>query len=123
MGPHSSETALSALPSWMAAMRQAAMDEIKPADVQAIVRRQINLAKEGNPAALKFVFEYVLGGNQMRGATFVQNVYNGDASPVQPTKARPGSKDKLAVMAKRAAAGLPLSDPRDGTDDEDAGAD
>ncbi len=105
---------LATLPNWMMAMRQAAMDAISEKDVKAIVRSQIDKAKQGDRNALRFVFDYVLGGQQMRGATFVQNNNYGDASPNQPTTARPGTTRKLGAMRRRAEAGLPLTADDDG---------
>lgn len=106
-------TDLAGLPPWMAKMRQAAMQSISEADVQAIVRGQIDAAKKGNKDAIKFVFDYILGAQQFKGATIVQNNNYGD-SPAKPTKARPGSPEKLDAMARRAANHLPLTDDGDG---------
>src|SRR5690349_8466779 len=80
------------LPPWVAKMREAAMNSITEADIKEIVQAQVKRAKEGNAAALKFVFEQVLGGAQLQGATFVQNNYAAEAAarPDKPTDAAPG---------------------------------
>ena len=105
------------LPPWLDLMRKAAMEEITVADVKDIIRSQVKLAKTGNPQATKFIFEQVLGGSVMKGATFVQNVFSD--RPDKPTKSLPGTKDKLNTMARRAAARRPLYEDGDGITDED----
>ncbi|MEP0846043.1 MAG: hypothetical protein HRF50_04380 [Phycisphaerae bacterium] len=107
------ETAV--MPPWMAAMRKAAMGAISEQDVQAIVRAQIEAAKQGDRHAIKFVFDYILGGNTMKGGTFVQNNFYGrpDDDPAAPTDQVPGTNGKLRTMQRRKEAGLPLCDPRD----------
>lgn len=103
------------VPKWMQLMRQAACAEIRGDDIRAIVRNQIELAKQGDSKAMKFVFEQVLGGAAMQGATFIQHNYGGGGSGVEPgpTRALPGDEDKLDAFAARAARGEPLHDPRD----------
>jgi hypothetical protein len=61
--------------NWIQAMRNAAQGALKQEDVEAIVANQVAKAKQGDQAAIKFVFDQLLGG-PMKGATFVQNVYN-----------------------------------------------
>jgi hypothetical protein len=58
-------------------MRAAAQAGITEDDVKEIVANQVARAKTGDQAALKFVFEQVLGGNELKGATFVQHNYHG----------------------------------------------
>lgn len=67
------------IPSWITTMRQAAQKVIKPEDVEQIVANQVKLAKEGDKNAIRFIFEQVLGGQQVKAATFVQNNYHGQA--------------------------------------------
>lgn len=102
------------LPPWMLALRTAAQDAIKPADITEIVRQQVERAKKGDDKAIRFVFDYALGGSALKGATFVQNNFTGEAAPNRPTAARPGTNGKLRTMEQRAAAGLPLSRADDG---------
>ncbi len=103
------------VPPWIDKMRRAAMDAITDADIKAIVQKQVEKAKEGDPNALKFVFDQVLGGAQLKGATFVQtnHHYGEDAQPDKPTHALPGTKPKIAAMAARAASGRPIFDEND----------
>lgn len=90
------------LPPWVMKMRQAAMDAISENDIKAIVQAQVERAKKGDANALKFIFDQVLGGAELKGATFVQNVYQGDGErPDKPTAARPGSAEKIEVMRRR----------------------
>jgi len=102
------------MPPWMALMRRAAMKAVTEEDIAAIVRKQVEKAKTGDQAAMKFVFDHVLGGQQLRGATFVQNNFHGDADPNKPTAARPGTKAKIDRMRERVAAGLPATNDDDG---------
>lgn len=104
----------SGIPAWMAVMRSAAMKAIGEDDIEQMIRAQVEAAKKGDRKALEFVFNTVLGGASLRGATFVQNVFTSDSSPALPTPERPGSNKKLDVMAARAAAGLPLHQVGDG---------
>jgi hypothetical protein len=99
------------LPPWLAEMRRAAREGVKASDVKEIVAKQVELAKQGDARALKFVFNTVLGGDQMKGGTFIQNNYHSD--PAAPTNALPGTNGKLKTMEARRAAGLPLTTPRD----------
>ncbi len=107
------------MPSWVAAMRQAAMDGISEQDVREIVAHQVALAKDGDKNALKFVFDQVLGGAHIKGATFVQNNNYDGINPGKPTPHKPGSKEKVELMRRRVEAGLPAIDPDD-EDDADA---
>jgi hypothetical protein len=94
-----------ALPPWMAAMREAATGCINEADIKEIVKNQVDRAKKGDPNAIKFVFEQVLGGG-MKGATFVQNIFTDGPRPDKPGDEVPGTDDKVRLMRRRVAAGL-----------------
>ena len=74
--------------------------------MEAIIANQVKAAKEGNKDAIKFVFEQLLGGSHMRGATFIQNNWGKNADPRAPAMALPGSPDKIETMRRRVAAGL-----------------
>lgn len=109
------------LPPWMAKLRTAVSDLVTEQDVKEIVQAQVTRAKAGDASAIKFVFDQLLGGAALKGATFVQNNYqDSKPAPTKPTAARPGSADKVDVMARRATAGLPLHDPDDNSGDDDA---
>lgn len=104
------------MPEWMQRMRKAALEQISENDVKEIIAAQVKRAKEGNPAATKFVFEQVLGGAAFKGANFVQNVTNhhyGTEHPEQPTQTPPGTKERVDTMAARVAQGLPIFDEND----------
>jgi hypothetical protein len=102
------------LPPWMQAMRSAARAEVKPEDIREIVQSQVKRAKDGDQKAIKFVFEQLLGGAELKGATFIQNNYMGGERPDKPTKAKPGSKSKIDVIARRISAGNGAFHPADG---------
>ena len=94
------------LPPWMLAMREAARAAVTKGDIEEIVKNQIARAKTGDKAAIAFVFDQVLGGNELKGATFIQNVFHSDGpTPIQPAKVRPGSDEKIELMRKRIASG------------------
>jgi hypothetical protein len=63
-------------------MRQAAQEVLKEEDVKTIVANQVEKAKAGDQAAIKFVFDQLLGG-PLKGATFVQNVYHDGEPPAE----------------------------------------
>jgi len=100
------------VPSWVMNLRSAAMNLLTQKDVEAIVKAQIARAKEGDRNAIKFVFDQLLGGSSVRGATFIQNIYQGE-DPGKPTKALPGTLDKIARMRRRLAAGRSAFDAED----------
>ena len=102
------------LPPWMQAMRALARSEVQEGDIKEIVQSQIKRAKDGDQKAIKFVFEQLLGGAELKGATFIQNNYHGGESPERPTKAKPGSKAKIDVIARRIAGGNGAFHPEDG---------
>ncbi len=47
---------------WQEDLRASAFDGITAGDVKAIVARLVKDAKDGNPTAVKLVFDYILGG-------------------------------------------------------------
>ncbi len=91
------------LPAWIVGMRKAAQEVITEKDIKEIVKSQVKRAKEGDKGAIKFVFEQVLGGSHMKGATFIQNNYRDD--PNKATKVLPGSPGKIEVMKQRVSSG------------------
>ncbi len=97
------------MPAWITAMRAAAQSAISESDIKEIVEAQLKRAKSGDSAAIKFIFDQVIG---MKGMTLIQN--NFPADPDEPTSAKRGTPDKVSVMARRAAAGLPLTCEADG---------
>jgi hypothetical protein len=108
-----------ALPPWMAALRAAAQKYIQPADIEEIVRNQVTAAKGGDKAAMKFVFEQVLGGAALKGATFVQNVYEaGSVTQVAP-RALPRPTRAVGTAAPAAPGPVETDDDPGGDDDDD----
>jgi hypothetical protein len=101
-------------PPWVTKMREAAAGVLTVDDVKEIVANQVALAKKGDRHAITFVFQQLLGGNQLKPQTLIQNNnYGPDDRPAQRTIAKPGTEKKLDVMRKRAAAGLPLGNGKD----------
>jgi hypothetical protein len=89
------------MPAWMQQMRQAAVNAVKAEDITAIVEAQVKKAKEGDRDARNFIFDQVLGGAGMKGATFVQNNYTdtplpGAAHPLtQKVAASKAAEDRM----------------------------
>ncbi len=106
------DRALAGLPPWMAKMRAAATNAITETDIAEIVQNQVKRAKAGDQNAIKFVFDQVLGGAQLKGATFIQNNFGGE-SPDKPTDAVPGTPAKLETIRRRVAAGMDSCRPED----------
>ena len=94
------------IPPWIQTLRLAAFKCLKAEDVKQIVQNQIAAAKKGDKNAIKFVFEQIMGGAYVKGATFIQNNYS-DAAGVT-TKALPGSPEKVEMMRRRVEAGADL---------------
>lgn len=108
-------TAVQVVPAWMQRMRDAAQKLLTPEVIEEIVGDQIRRARSGDQKAIRFVLDYLAGGQSFKGATFIQNNNYGDgAAATKPTKALPGSDAKIRAMQKRAAAGLPLAQADDG---------
>lgn len=108
------------LPPWMSMMRNAAMKHVTQADIDQIVKSQMDLAKKGDRNAIKFVFDQLLGGASFRGATFVQNNYSTEdhKRPDKPSRAKPGSEEKIRLMRRRIEAGTDACQNGDGCDED-----
>lgn len=104
------------VPVWIKRMRDVAQKHLTQDVVDSIVKNQIEAAKRGDRNAINFVFNQLMGGQALKGATFIQNNYGEEFSdsPNKPTKALPGSNKKLKTMQQRADAGLPLCQEEDG---------
>lgn len=83
-----------------AKLRAAVFNAVGESDVKDIVKGIVERAKSGDKEATKYFFDYILGG---RVTTAVQqNVYvDGRSEPDEPTDAKPGSPEKVALMADR----------------------
>lgn len=68
--------------SWQAKLREAIFNAVTEADVAEIVKKQIDLAKQGDKSAIKFVMDYVLGagtgGQPMK--LVQQNFYDAESA-------------------------------------------
>lgn len=96
--PHESSeivTQTAAVPAWLLAMRQAARDAIKPEDIQEIVQNRIKKAKEGDAAAIEFIFKTVLGGDQLKGLTLIQHNH---AAPIASAAVPEGDPEIRQVL-------------------------
>ena len=97
--------------AYMAKMRNAAQTGVTEADITGIVRAQVAKAKAGDAAAIKFVFERVIGGLGMDGATIVQeNHYHIEVDEERKVRlAEPlpeAQSDRVKRMRERLDAGL-----------------
>lgn len=86
---------------WQASMRAAFVEGVSADDMRQIAKGLVERAKKGDRNATDLLFRYVLGDPKVT----VQNAVMMTA----PTGARPGTTDKLQIMAMRAEKGLPLS--------------
>jgi len=94
-----------------AKLRTAVFNAISEADVIDVVKGIVEKAKEGDRVALKYLFDYILGGQV---TTAVQNNFYIEGEPkVEPTDAPPGTIAKVGVLAKRAKNGEPLFRDKD----------
>lgn len=100
--------------SWMTRLRTAMFENVTEQDVAEIAQALVRKAKEGDLAATRLLFNYVLGSStvNVKQAVILQDRPLAPL-PAPATVAMPQTREKLEVMAKRAAAGLPLCDPRD----------
>jgi hypothetical protein len=81
---------------WVAKLREAMFDAVTEADIQAIVKHLVEKAKKGDPAALKMVFEYLLGGPKGPVTMTQNNLY------LDPPAERPRTTDECeAVIQQR----------------------
>ena len=90
------------VPPWISRMRKMAQKHLTEDVVEEIVKAQIDRAKKGDRNAIKFVFDQLMGGQSLKGATFIQNNYGSESSERPgPTDALPGSDDKILAMQRR----------------------
>lgn len=82
----------SEFPTWLARLRDAARQSITEDDVREMVKEQVKQARAGDTQALRFVFDYILGGRSLApSVTLIQNntLQQPAAAPAAPTKAEP----------------------------------
>jgi hypothetical protein len=72
------------VPPWIQSMRDAIAASVTPDDIKAMVQAQVKKAKDGDERATRFVLEHVLGGMDLKGATFIQKNYYGGKPPAKP---------------------------------------
>lgn len=93
-----------------AKLRAAVFNGVSESDVKDVIAAIVKRSKEGDPQALKYFFEYILGGSaQVVNLTQHNHHYVGD----MPVDAAPGSLEKIEAMRRRAEKGLPLTSPND----------
>ena len=81
--------------AWQAALRQAAFDAVNEADIKAIFTNIVKKAKEGDPASVRIVCDYLLGGKPGPSVTVVNPVQiNHQAAPVPAKEPAPASDGK-----------------------------
>ena len=97
--------------AWMQKMRDALFDGISEADMTAIMRKQVEKAKEGDVTAAKFVVDLVAAKPPTKQTLIINEAPA--AAPSTPTTARAGTRGKLQVLADRAARGESLHHPDD----------
>lgn len=100
--------------SWMTRLRTALFENVSEDDVAEIARTLVAKAKAGDLAATRLLLGYVTGGSStvIKQAVIVQGQALSPL-PTAPTVSLPHTHEKLEVMARRAANGQPLCDPRD----------
>lgn len=118
--------------SVITSLRTAILEGITSDDIKIMVAKQVEKAKEGDKDALRFVFDYVLGGKSAGAPSKLiqNNNYYGKGSkdidgevpsPAIRSSAPPGSPEKLTDMADRLRRGVELTHEDDAgfADDED----
>lgn len=90
-----------------AKLRAAVFNAVSEEDIRETIEAIVTRAKQGDKIALKYLFDYILGG---RVTTAIQNnVYiDGRREPDEPTDALPGTRRKLDVLSQRAGNGQRL---------------
>lgn len=107
------------VPLWIQRMRDVAAKHLTTALIDEIVVNQINAAKKGDKNAIKFVFDQLMGGQALKGATFIQNNY-GDQSGELPGKPLPPKGPaRIAAMRRRVEQHLSVAEPGDDDGDGD----
>jgi hypothetical protein len=90
--PAESSGALMQLPDWMVRIRQAVTGAIKADDLEAILAKQVELAKQGDRKAAAFVLQQAKEFSEIKGVTLVQNIYHN--SPPGQEKVQPGEESR-----------------------------
>jgi len=97
-------------------MREMSQKHLTEDVVESIVVGQIERAKKGDRNAIRFVFDQLMGGQALKGATFVQNNYApGSADPPDAPLPAKGPA-RIEAMRRRAEQRRPLIEPGDDPD-------
>jgi hypothetical protein len=110
----------STIASWQAQMRRAMFEALDEDAVRDIVAGLVEKARKGDLAAARLVLTYAIGSPTVVVKNATISAQAPPPLPQPPSKAAPGSDLRMVDMGRRAAAGLPLHDPRDrGHGDDD----
>ncbi|HUX16240.1 MAG TPA: hypothetical protein VMW52_07185 [Phycisphaerae bacterium] len=104
------------VPPWIQRMREMSQKHLTEDVVESIVVGQIERAKKGDRNAIRFVFDQLMGGQALRGATFVQNNYGGDFCEPPDKPLPPKGPARIEAMRRRAEQRRPLTDLGDEPD-------
>ena len=104
-----SDSPLAEEQTMQARLRAAVFDGVSEGDVAEVVQGITKRAKDGDPQALKYFFEYVLGGKLAPQNATQNNFYLGSDDDEDPEDQLGDAADRLEVMSFRAARGLPLN--------------
>lgn len=109
------------VPLWIQKMRAVAAKHLSDGLVEEIILNQINAAKRGDKNAIRFVFDQLMGGQALKGATFIQNNYCGESGDLPGKPLPPRGPARIAALRRRVEQHRPLADPgdRDGAEDPD----
>lgn len=100
--------------NWLEQARSAVAQAAPVARLQGIIQKQLELAEQGDKAAVHFVFNTLpkLMGSATPIAITQNNFYGGEM-PDEPTESLPGTDEKIAAMQRRVAAGRPAQSAKD----------
>jgi len=88
---------------WQAQMCDVVLEEINADAMRDVIRAMVEKAKGGDLPAARLILSYAVGSPGRR-----------DREDPGPTPAMAGSNEKIEVLARRRAAGLPLHQNGDG---------
>lgn len=109
-GREPSRAAPSDIANWQAEMRAAFLDSIDTHAIREIVGAVAERAKKGDLAAARLILSYAIGNAPRAGIEPAEP----DRAPGSPTLAPAGSREKIEVLARRVASGLPIHHNGDG---------
>lgn len=106
---------------WQDHLRAVAADMVTEESVRKMLSAVIKKAEAGDMGAIKFVLESVVGLGRPQTVTQNNLILHQppEDQPSLKSGARPGTEDKVAAFAARAARGEPLFHDADGPEDDD----